>query len=364
MYAPIGGRVSDVYRKMVEGVQTHEPPPSPEIQARRDELKKVLTEEGKDEEGRIIERPTALADAEAKAFSNYNDAYTAYVATWAAAQADPELQRVWPIVGAQALQKPKRAFADWGAAGRDQIRAAKAQLATLNEAQVARAFADAQFRLTAFTTVNELTDEFLRTSIYPTDWTGADASSWPTYNFNESTFKSEFTTEARSWGGGANVQLGLWNFGGDVSHSDSRQAMSADTTNIGLSFKWRICTAYRKWMDETLFRLPHWSVGSLGVPGAIAGGPNPMMPLIPIALVLVRDVSITANWSHQDSEKISEATSGSASVGWGPFAVSGNYSYSSSSDKFSAKKSDQGFIIPDIQILGFVCLKVPHCPPM
>jgi hypothetical protein len=140
--------------------------------------------------------------------------------------------------------------------------------------------------------------------------------------------------------------------------------MSQDTTNIGLTFKWRVCPVYRKWMDMTLFRLPNWSLGSLGGPGLIAGGPNPLMPLIPVALVIVRDVTITANWSHQDSERISEATSGSANVGWGPFSVSGNYSYSSTNDRFNAKSSGQGFTIPDIQILGFVCFKVPHAPPM
>lgn len=362
VYAPIGGTVSDVYRKIIKGVQAHEPPPSPELETKREALKKMLLEDGKDEEGRPTQKPTALADAEQKAFNNYQDTYTAYVGAWAAAQKDPALKSMWPIVGAQALQRPKRAFADWGAAGRDQVESAKAQLATLNEGQVARAFADAQFRLNAFELVNEASAEtFLRTSITPSDWCTADASSWPSYHFNESTFASEFTTEATSWGGGANVQVGLWSFGGGVQHSDSRQAMSQDTTNIGVSFKWRVCPVQRKWMDASLFRLPKWSLGSLGGPGIVSGG---LMPLIPIALVIVRDVEITAAWSHQDSEKIAEATSGSASVGWGPFAVSGNYSHSSTSDKFSAKASDKGFKVPDIQVLGFVCLRVPPCPPM
>jgi hypothetical protein len=87
------------------------------------------------------------------------------------------------------------------------------------------------------------------------------------------------------------------------------------------------------------------------------------MPLIPQALVIARDINVTAKWSHEDAERISSATSGSASVGYGPFAVSGNYSHSSTSNKFSAKQTDQGFVIPDIQIIGVVCTKVPPCPP-
>lgn len=363
LYSPTGQAVSDVYSKVVKGVHVTEPPPSEEIQRQRDELKKALVEQAKDDEGRTVERPTPLADQEQKAFNDYQDAYMAYVATWAAAQADENLRRVWPITGAQALQRPKRAFADWGAGGRDQIASTKAQLATLNEGQVARAFADAQFRLMAYELVNELQETFYRTTISPSDWASADASSWPKYSFSESTLKSEFTTEATSWGASANVMVGLWSFGGGVSSSDSRQAMSQDTTDIGISFRWRICPVYRKWIDGTLFKLPNWDLGSLTSAGGVSGSPNPLMPLIPAALVIVRDVHITANWSHQDSEHIDEAISGSASVGWGPFAVSGNYSHSSTSDKFGAQRTGQEFIIPDIQVLGLVCTKVDPCPP-
>ncbi|MEU0007963.1 hypothetical protein ABZ079_27715 [Streptomyces sp. NPDC006314] len=365
VYAPIGGHVSDVYRKIVSGVITHEPPPPPEDQAKRDELKKVLWEQGTDEEGRTVERPTALADAEKKAHADFDAALTTYTATWAAAQADPALKLVWPIVGAQALDGPKRAFADWGAAGRDQVAAAKAQLATMNRGQVARAFQDAQFRIIGFSLARENSlEEFLRTSILPSDWSSSDGSSWPTYNFSQRMHKSEFTSEAQAYGGGAKVQLGLWSVGGGAQHAESREAMSEETKDIGVSFKWRICSVYRKWMDETLFRLPNWSLGSLGGPGLISGGPNPMMPLIPIAVVMVRDVNIRANWSAQDSQHIKEATSGSVSVGWGPFAVSGEYSFSSESKKFTTRGDQQGLTVPDIQVLGFVCLKVPPCPPM
>jgi hypothetical protein len=364
LYSPTGQKVSDVYSKIVEGVHVTEPPPSEEIQRQRDALKKVLVEEAKDDEGRPTLKPTQLADEEQKAFNTYQDAYTAYVGTWAAAQADENLRRVWPMTGAQALQRPKRAFADWGAAGRDQIASTKAQLATLNEGQVARAFAEAQWRLNAYKLVNDVEmQDFFRTKVSPSDWASGDAATWPQYSFSESTFKNEFSTEATAWGGSAAVSVGLWSFGGGVSHSDSRQAMSQDTTDIGLSFRWRICPINRPWLDGTLFRLPNWDLGSLTGAGGVAGSGNPLMPLIPVALVIVRDVNVTANWSHQDSEHIDSAISGSVSVGYGPFSVSGNYSHSSTNDKFSAQRTAQGFVIPDIQVLGFVCTKVPHCPP-
>lgn len=98
--------------------------------------------------------------------------------------------------------------------------------------------------------------------------------------------------------------------------------------------------------------------------GGISDNGDGLMPLIPSALLIVRDVTITGSWSKEDSDHIASATSGSVSAGWGPFSVSGSYSHSSTEDTFHAQKTDQGFVIPDIQVLGFVCTKVPFCPPM
>jgi hypothetical protein len=357
-----GRKVSDVYTKMVKLVHVDEPPPSPEVQAARDRNNALLVETGKDDEGRPIQKPTQLAERENAAWQAYQDAYTTYIATWAAAQADPNLKRIWPMTGPTALGKVKRAFSDWGAAGRDQVETAKAQLATLNEGQVARCFADAQLRLNGYQLVNEADGAtFLRTKIAPSDWASSDASSWPSFQLSQSDFAREASSEATSWGGSAGVGLGLWRFGGGISHSENRARMSEESTKIGIGFRWRICPIYRPWLDATLFRLPRWNLGTMTAP--IAGPGDALMPLIPISLVIVRDVEITGTWSKQDSAHIDTATSGSVSAGWGPFSVSGNYSHRSTNDRFSAKRTQQGFTIPDIQIVGLVCSRVPPCPP-
>lgn len=365
MYLPGTERVSDVYSSIANMADVTEEPISEEDLARRDQLNQILYEVSKDEEGRTVQKPSALADKERLASEAYNDAYNAYIAQFLAAQRDPALAGIWPIVGAQAVQRPKRAFQDWASAGRNEIQAAKAALATMNKGQVARTFLEAQWKLLAFQMLNSgETVTFPRTSVSPSDWASGDASTWPSYEMSDSTVSTSHTSEATSWGAAANVNVGLWSFGGGVESSDSRQAMSSDTTDIGVKFRWRVCPINRKWMDGTLFGLPNWSLNDLGAPGSISDGAGGgRMPLIPIALVLARDVEVTAKWAHQDSEHIEKAVSGSVSAGWGPFAVSGHYSHSSSSDTFHAQRTDQGFKITDLQVLGAVCQKVPFCPP-
>lgn len=198
-WSPTQRKVSQVYSELVNLVHVTEPPPSPEIQAARDRANAVLKEQGTDDEGRQTMRNTALADAEAKAFAAYQDAYTTYVATWAAAMADENLRRVWPMTGPTAVAKVRRAWSDWGAAGRDQVKAAKAELATLNEGQVSRVFEEAQWLLNAyqFTVETEL-QPVLRSRIQPSDWASSDSSSWRRTAFPRATSRPSTAPRRRA----------------------------------------------------------------------------------------------------------------------------------------------------------------------
>ncbi len=52
----------------------------------------------------------------------------------------------------------------------------------------------------------------------------------------------------------------------------------------------------------------------------------------------------------------------SASIGWGPFSVSGNYSSSNSQATSNFTKSSTGITVPGSQIIGFVCEVLPLSP--
>ncbi|NAZ77368.1 hypothetical protein GTQ99_18355 [Kineococcus sp. T13] len=364
-WSPTLRRVSQVYSNLVQLVHVTEPPPSAEIEAARARAVAVLREEGKDDEGRAFMKPTQLADAEKKAYDAYTDAYTTYIGTWAAAMGDENLRRVWPLTGPTAVSKVRRAWQDWGSSGRDQVAAANAQLATLNESQVARVFEQAQWLLNAYQfTVETESQPILRSRIQPSDWAGADAFTWPEFTFRSSDFSSNHSTESTSWGASAGLNLGLWSFGGGVERSESREHLDTETKDISIKFRWRVCPITRPWMDATVFSLPNYDLGSLGGRGVVSDGAGGgLMARIPSALVIVRDVEVTGTWGRTDSDHIASATSGSLSVGYGPFSVSGNYSHSSTQDTYRAQAIANGFRIPDIQVIGVACTKVPLCPP-
>lgn len=355
VFSPTARKVSNVYMNIVNGVHVTEPQPSPEIQEARDRIKAII----ENEDGSC----TQLAAQEYDAHKSYNEAYNNYIDEWVKYQADPDLRNLWPVVGPTKLDKVNRAFEAWGAAGRDQVKSARAQLATLNEGQIARCFADAQAKLVFYQLGDGLGGTFLPAIVNTSDWASSDTSLWPEHNFSESNITSNHSESAKEWNGSAGLRYGIWNFGGGGGSTQSRESLSSETTDIQVSFKSKICPIYRPWIDTTLFKLKSWDVGTFAGPGDIAGGPDPLMPLIPIALLLVRDVKITANWREEDRTRFETATQGAGRAGWSIFRLSGNYNRTSTNERIQNQTLNDGFFIPDIQVVGWVCYKVPFCPP-
>ena len=55
-------------------------------------------------------------------------------------------------------------------------------------------------------------------------------------------------------------------------------------------------------------------------------------------------------------------TAASASVGWGPFSVRGNYSRNETRKTHDCVRNAAGLEAPGMQILGFICQFLPECP--
>jgi hypothetical protein len=93
------------------------------------------------------------------------------------------------------------------------------------------------------------------------------------------------------------------------------------------------------------------------------GGSEPtFLPSIVTSLILTKDLSIKwDDWkSHWDAS--SQSTSASASVGYGPWAVNGNYSSRGQERNFEADAEGESLRVPGIQLLGYVSTINPASP--
>jgi hypothetical protein len=79
-------------------------------------------------------------------------------------------------------------------------------------------------------------------------------------------------------------------------------------------------------------------------------------------MILAKDVQVGINMTSEENKAFKSQVSSSASVGWGPFSVRGNYSRSDSSSSHEYTSSDSGIEIKGAQIIGFICDVLPLSP--
>jgi hypothetical protein len=97
--------------------------------------------------------------------------------------------------------------------------------------------------------------------------------------------------------------------------------------------------------------------------GLKTGQSNTLFPMQPMAFIVVKNVVITGDFSTSEVNAASSAVSAGASVGWGPFSVSGHYSHSSSSLNVKGSVTPSKITCPGMQILGWINQITPMCPP-
>ena len=129
-------------------------------------------------------------------------------------------------------------------------------------------------------------------------------------------------------------------------------------TKLGATFRFRRVAILRQWIDTTVFHLPGWSIAGLPA-GSLSNGrsdSNPgLLPLIPVAFIAVKDVSINGIWSDSDKAVVNSALTGGSIASFGPFSLVGG----------GARASFDGSTLrlPGIQIVAWICEVTPVLPP-
>lgn len=296
----------------------------------------------------------------------YRNAYNNYDLT------DPKQQRQWQANEPLLRNAVQQTYNTWRSQGATQVEQALNALASSINNAVSAAIGDAQQAVSAqnqMASQTPGTGPWFMTMAFPGNW--ADPAAAPNFTQLSLSSKNLNTSSDSSfsqYGGGASWSAGLWSVGGSASGSSGSQSSHMDADDLTLSAKIAVVRIVRPWLHEFLFRMNGWSM--TGVPvngisnGALKGNESGLLPLIPTAFVVARDVSITANFSSQDKTHIESSMSGSTRVGWGPFSVGGSYSHSESHDTFKSTFDGGTLKVPGMQILAWISEIVPASPPV
>lgn len=117
-----------------------------------------------------------------------------------------------------------------------------------------------------------------------------------------------------------------------------------ETDKVTISFEYCLVNLERKWLSTTFLYGHDWKVPGVERGALSRPAPQGTLSLLPIGLVLVRNLEIKANWSEEDRAKLV----GAMSVG--PFDVSASLGTGSLSQ-------------PGIQVVGWLVQQLPELPP-
>lgn len=123
-------------------------------------------------------------------------------------------------------------------------------------------------------------------------------------------------------------------------------------------------------VNSMLFSMTDWSAKGIaqhGVSnGKLKGNESTLLPLIPTAFIVAKDVTIKANFTAQDTSRFTSESSSSESNGWGwgPFSGGGRYFKSrAQNDTFKSSYSNGVLKLPGLQLIAWVSTITPASPP-
>lgn len=209
-------------------------------------------------------------------------------------------------------------------------------------------------------------DKWLFSYPVPSDWTKDGCKGFTELNIKGSQTDIHNESTVHKFSVDSSFQYGLWRVkvgsSGDFEHSSS----SSDKNSIEIQAKIAKVSIERPWFMESIFRLSNWSTDVAKGEGQISNGKidstnrGHVIPMYPVAFIVAKDIVIKANFSHEDEEHIKQSMQANTSVGWGPFSISGSYSYGHSSDNFHSDYEDGEIRIPGMQIIGWVSRVIPY----
>lgn len=214
---------------------------------------------------------------------------------------------------------------------------------------------------------------YLQTFLVPriSEW-NSPGTSWATYEKTIRESDSYSHSSETSWGGSGGVGWGLFSFGGGASGSTSRSYSKSDTTFVKIKFDYLRVRIQRPWLDSDIFGFHFWWWKSaIGYRLLCDGGnlyvtppkrPIGILPFIQRHLIVVRNLTITSNFSENDKQIISSKISASASFGWGCFGCSGSYQEENRTVRTNGSFDGTTIRVDGPQIIAFTGTLMPRTP--
>jgi hypothetical protein len=263
---------------------------------------------------------------------------------------------------------------DWVAFGhKDAVETALARIRSLQGRDPANWWANLERRFAESVETNGAGLDFHRIRTQPPREALDPGIRWTEYSFGTSDYQYQRESTHVSYGGGLSANFGLWRTSSGANYTRDQGFERSSHEMIDIKFEARRVMIDNYWLNPLVFETRSWgwapnTVGaglgyiSDGDHNTNNGFPGGIMPLLPISLLLAKNVRVTGNFSEAERTWMREQINAGASFGWGPFSIGGHYSKQTERDYIAGSVTDTGFTSPQMQIIGWFCQPLGKTP--
>lgn len=372
-------RVSIEYFTILEGIQ-----PIAEIEPEQSVLDAVKEAQDllfiRDDKGNFVGY-TQLYAQYRKNRTAWTNSIGAQAAAYARAMSDPIAGQAWPVEAATYANSVQMALDDFNSMGRREVENALNTIATVGQSAIKALTAMARQLYDAYSIQlgGSISVGVPWSYINPISWwdhtnnsfgiqkiTASSSGYEAAGGAGRSSFSNNWWNEqSSSTSGSVGVSIGPFGGGANASHSDASNAFadhggqsswshfSDKSSSADITFEYFIATIERPWMVGDLFNMEGWYlVGqkkesiSDGKIESQVGDHKKLLPMLPKAFVIVRNVKITANdWGDAASafEIAQQNASGSGESSSNSFGASVSYFCASAAVQHSDQQASGAF---------------------
>ena len=208
-------------------------------------------------------------------------------------------------------------------------------------------------------------------NFYPSYATWLDRSiPWQRISFSSSDLEKRTHNESSSTTAGLGASWGLWSIGGDYSQDESSTHLQSETKNLNIGFDVLRVELDIPWMDASVFQSRAWDWARNAGSTPISTGadyqngamPTGLMPFVPTAILIARNVEMSADWGLDIQDTFNKRSGGGGSIGFGPFRLGGRTNKSESSTYTLAQANANKVTFPNAQVIGYFVQVLPQSP--
>lgn len=209
-------------------------------------------------------------------------------------------------------------------------------------------------------------EDFYYTKYFPGKfWDAAHAAGWTNFKMTHEEVHTinESTQMSTSLGGG--FSGGLWSVSGSGSYAEQKSRYKSDNETISVDLQITVAPIRRTWLDASVFANRAWRLDPNINKSIFSDGGTPpkgRMPALITGMILGRALKLGIDMSTTENKAFASQLKVSASAGWGPFSVRGNYSRNTERKSHDFVQSTAGIEAPGMQILGLICQLLPKSP--